>query len=109
MFDNIISNFGSAFDHQSSVFTCPVTGVYMFGVNVMSTPAAAAQVSLFIDDNSIFNVLADGVSGAYVTASNFAFVSCERGKSVWIKTFQRTNQEIHPYRYTTFSGFLISV
>ena len=109
IFDYDFSNFGSAFEPQSSVFTCPVTGVYMFGVNLMSDDGTHAQVALFVDEGFIFNVLADDVSSnVFVGASNFAVTSCSQGQGVWVKTYSRENQKISASRYTTFFGVLIA-
>ena len=108
IFDNVISNFGSAFDPQSSVFTCPVTGVYMFSVHLMGLAGSHAQVALFVDAGVVFQVISDNIRGAYNPASNVAFASCYQGQSVWIKTFLRSNQQIYEYSYTSFSAMLMS-
>ena len=109
IFDDVISNFGSAFEPQSSIFTCPVTGVYMFGVNLMTPVNDSAQVHLNIDNERLFNVLADDAFDVYSTGTNFAFVSCSQGQSVWVETNRnRVNQKFHSNRYTTLSAILIS-
>ena len=92
IFDNVISNFGSAFEPQSSVFMCPVSGVYMFGLSLMNRASAHTEVALYVDEGLIFRVIADDVGGVFASASNFAFASCNQGQRVWIKTIKRVNQ-----------------
>ena len=108
IFDDIITDVGNAYDVNSSIFTCPVSGVYMFSMSFMSTPDNYSEVFLMHQGSAVIRLYADDVVSSYTSASNLAFVQCSQGQSLWVMTSSgRDAHDVHVY--TTFSGMLLSL
>ena len=107
-FQNVTSNIGNSFQLATSIFVCPISGVYFFSLTVASVNANnIMSAHLMKEAQSLVSLYAkaDGLnqSGAG------SVVTCERGESVWV---QCTGDARHmnggeTYKYSTFSGFLL--
>lgn len=110
IFDTILFNIGDAFDPISSIFTCPVTGVYVVTVSVASYSSGYAQVIIVKEGQKQTGVFADDVSGQISAASTSAVTACIAGERVWVEstagaTSIRANVDV---RDTSFSVFLLN-
>ena len=47
VFDDLLESSGGGYDRTKGIYTCPVTGLYSFGMHLMSIDARA-NVSLYV-------------------------------------------------------------
>ena len=108
-FPNVTYNLGGAYSGVTSLFTCPVDGMY------------AMHVTLLVDDNSdlVADILLDGDVLATVLCddneshmcSNMAVFECGAAQQVWVQTVTNADHEAlvdDGRHFNTFSGYLIS-
>lgn len=108
IYDQILYNAGGGYDGTTGIFTCPISGVYMFAIFVESFTLRTAIIELVIDGNDslISAVSEQAVDGQDNTGGNVLIVHVVKGQRVWARTYDSDNQDIYPY-FTTMSGVLI--
>ena len=109
MFDDVITNIGNAYDVDSSTFICPISGIYMFSLSLMSAAGHFSQAYIMHQGSVIVRAFADDDASAYASSSNVAFVQCTQGQSVWVMTSSANGHEMYPAQYTTFTGALYAI
>ena len=111
-FPTVITNEGGGYVSSQHEFICPRTGVYMFSVSVVRTPANSAILKIFMDDTLLVAAFAAGSSNA--ATSNTVFVRCNSGGSVYVQCYTqgscsvRSNNLYYDNNATTFSGMLVA-
>lgn len=101
LFDGVISNYGNA----ESVFTCPVSGYYMFFTDVHANPDESFCPEIYYGRRSIFpgTYAEDGTN-----SSTMLIIYCQSGQQVWVRAYEggqlRGGQPV-----STFSGALIEL
>ena len=105
IFDVVLTNIGAAFDPEESVFTCPVTGLYLFSITIHASAGQAAEVQIEKQGISLVQTYTESIH----TAANMAFVQCAAGEGVSVKTQNFDDQEMYADFYSTFSGMLVSI
>ena len=107
MFDGVISNFGGYYNNASSIFWCPVDGVYFVFVNVMGNTSANANVDIMVDDVPVGRARADMDVANQNKGSGFVLVDCSVGQNIWIKNNYDNQALFAGSRQSTFSGYLL--
>ena len=108
-FDRISSNLGNHYNAGTSKFTCPVNGLYVFSVSVLSGNGKNMFAEIMKEERSYAMAWGDKQDN-YESGSVLAVITCSSGENVWI----RCNFNGHrmygesSYGYSTFSGFLLS-
>ena len=107
VFDTVMSNFGQAYNGNSGVFHIPVSGTYMFFVNILSERDNFIETELLVEGKTIAEIYS-GATQFYGAGSNFVIVTVKRGQNVWVKVHNAysTNMAIHCC-WSTFSGYLL--
>ena len=109
LFQDVRTNIGGAYDDSSSVFTCPVTGVYVISVSVTSSINQTITGRIRIEKQTY--VLASGDIDPVSQNSGSAMVVeyCIQGENIWIESGTNEFHETHgnsPSR-SSFSAFLL--
>lgn len=110
IFDVTVSNVGSAYDAATSMFTCPVTGVYMFTVTIYGADAQETEAAVRMDGSSLVSTYVS--SFGWNTGSNTVFQLCQTGQVVDVicgplGNCQYQASEFHAIN--SFSGVLIGL
>ena len=100
------TNLGSHFDTSTSVFTCPVSGVYEFRLHLHSTEAYAALLLVYLNDDVIASALAQDSTFA-ASASTSAITHCEALSRVKVMAGNIASYVLGPTT-TLFSGKLLT-
>ena len=107
LFESVVSNVCDDFDPSMGVFTCPVTGLYMFHVTLASRfSESTTNVSSLKKQGT---TLASFIGRYAKQASNQVFVECLTGESVYVEAV--TDISIYGYderRYSSFIGALMT-
>ena len=107
----MLSNFGGGYDPVSSMFTCPVSGVYVISLTVMSPPGTNFIQGQVMKETEIYtSTLADDHSDAYTSSSTTSVLRCEAGERIWVRS-DNENSVMYgsgaQHRLSTVSGFLL--
>ena len=109
IFDGEVTNIGNHYDVGSSKFTCPVTGIYAFGVNIMKKNSMVrADVAIVLDGSDLTKAYADYDTISNLAASNFVVTQCSAGQTVWVRAFNDSELESYD-KHVTFIGFLLHI
>ena len=113
-FPKVISNFGRFYNTKANECTCPVSGIYMFSVKILSDHGTRAWASIMINNKQLVSTLAHGTD-VYLysrigTGSNIVVAHCKKGDKVWVRNPTSESMKLHDEirHYTSFSGFLIT-
>ncbi|KAH9504537.1 Complement C1q tumor necrosis factor- protein 2 [Bulinus truncatus] len=109
IFEKVLTNIGGGYDPATGIFTCPVQGLYVFNVGILSTPRSLATINLVHSGRYLISVNAydDRNHG---TGSRTVVVDCQRGDTVYAVAatpaylFAGT---ANSYEHNIFSGFLV--
>ena len=114
LFRDVSFNSGNAFDLDTSAFTCPITGVYVFTL-VQSQGSAAASLQIMSEMDVLFSALENeseaGVDRTWLTTSGTVVSRCNGGQRVWIQSGDSGQVFVHHSRkkHTVFVGFLLMI
>ena len=107
-FDLVLTNVGGHFSEDVSSFICPVDGLYLFSVSVVTSYGtdAYAYVGIFTDSDFLAYVYAQntGDNENYSAASSTIVVECFVGSRVWVETIG--DSYFHAV-FNMFSGSLL--
>ncbi|PVD24373.1 hypothetical protein C0Q70_14854 [Pomacea canaliculata] len=107
-FNNVITNVGNGYNHQTGVFTAPVAGLYAFHLNIMGTNESPA-VHLAIEKEGpevIGHAWAEGSTDNYDQGSTTVVVSMQQGQQAWVR-HQGGNTHIRGSNWSAFTGLLV--
>lgn len=111
IFETTLSNIGNAYDSHSSIFTCPVTGVYVITVSVTGRPGTVSDVNIMQDNQWLVSAYADSAADHISAATMTAVVECTSGQRIWVESAQLSTtygDHVAYWRSTAFSGFLLN-
>ena len=86
LFEGIISNYGNYYDPVTSIFTCPVHGFYMLGVDFWGSYGEEMCIQIMKDDQVLIIAESDDDDAAYQHAGATVIVECEQGGTLYIKS-----------------------
>ena len=109
IFDDVLTNVGDAYDAKSSVFTCPVTGVYLFTMTLLPGVDEVAEAIIYKENGVVSKVYASRSPDRHSQATNLSFVSCTKGQRVWVKAIVFDNQVMFHNMFTTLFGMLVAI
>ena len=109
IFNRIQSSFGDAYEPVSSMFTCPVTGVYVIYLTVTSSVGNEFQALIYHEVSYSMAVWPDNDVDTRNTGSSTVVRDCDAGQRIWIRSQINGEMYGHPYgnRLSSFSVFLL--
>ena len=113
LFREVTFNSGDAFDADTSAFTCPTFGVYIFTL-VYTQRATSARLHIMKETDVLFTLVADQshavAAPTWSTSSGTVVVQCDSGQRVWVQsnTSGQVFSQNNRLKHTVFVGFLLS-
>ena len=83
-FPLVMTNVGGGYDPNTSKYTCPVTGEYLFSAAVMSKLGYVAHPRIVIDGHNKVSVWSDGRGGSHGQGTVVIVVKCNQRQQVWV-------------------------
>lgn len=120
LFDDIKTNIGKAYDRTTGIFTCPLSGTYIFSLNLACAEGSYLQASIVKNNvEQVFMAVCDhrrrkSADGYYLYCGSTqnggtAILSLARGDQITVKkvwpSFGKSTAAGNGY--TTFSGYLL--
>ena len=104
IFDGIISNFGNNYHTDSSIYLCPKSGVYGFGMTILTDDyfmnarlMREKAVLVGLQEHALHN-----------TGSVSVVTECLKGEKVWVRTVSEpTSYHGSEGRRSVFWGYLL--
>ena len=108
IFNRIQSSFGDAYEPVSSMFTCPVTGVYVIYLTVTSNVGSQFRAFIYHEGYTMA-VWPDNDVDTRNTGSTSVILDCEAEQRIWIRAQINGDMYGNPNdaRISSFSGFLL--
>ena len=106
VFESTHSNFGLSYQALNGIFICPVNGVYLFIVELLSQYGALMYAEIMMDNVVIGRAYTGLIAGTYSHASNSLVMSCDAGSEVWLRT-NGDDRRVRSALFSTFSGFML--
>ena len=108
IYDNILTNDGNGYDDRSGLFTCPVTGTYMFVVDSLASRNIWLNVK--VNNNRVLARLHVGggelKENTLIQISRTIIVKLNAGDYVKVEN-QHRNGRLYHDSYSGFSGSLL--
>ena len=106
IFDVVISNFGESYLQPSNVFMCPVHGVYMFNVNLITRLGLDMIGQIYLNGETAAGFFARGETES--TGSALVIIECFEGDKVWVRNGpDNSHMDGGGIRHSIFSGTLL--
>ncbi|GAB1603188.1 caprin-2-like, partial, partial [Argonauta hians] len=105
VFDNIVTNFGNAYNPETGIFISPMKGTYQFFVKILSGFNEKVETAL-IANNIEVTRLYSGAQHAHGSSSAAVFIALDKGEEVYVKALYQKSNHIHGV-YSTFGGYLL--
>ncbi|KAL3886463.1 hypothetical protein ACJMK2_026448 [Sinanodonta woodiana] len=105
IFNKVDYNEGNAYDPYAGIFTCPVSGTYLFFTNILSVPhRGTVETEIVVDGIGRGRTNAfDSVDVDQGTAA--AALHCTAGRRIWVKCMAGT--QTWGDMYSSFTGVLL--
>ncbi|XP_063438550.1 complement C1q-like protein 4 [Mytilus trossulus] len=106
IFDDVITNIGSAYDFRTGHFTSPNDGVYFFASTFLKTGSSSSLHLQMIKNNDMISQ-GHAASGDFEAGSMNALVSLKRGDSVLVRHHAGSGIESIHGGWGFFSGYQV--
>nr|CBX41700.1 putative C1q domain containing protein MgC1q51 [Mytilus galloprovincialis] len=106
IFDDVITNIGSAYDFRTGHFTSPNDGVYFFASTFLKTGSSSSLHLQMIKNNDMISK-GHAASGNSESGSMNAIVSLKRGDSVIVRHHAGSSTETIQGDWSFFSGYQV--
>lgn len=105
VYDRVVTNEGSANNDQTSKFTTPAGGLYLFAWSPLSDSGKTSDVALFVNGKRTARIAQNNIGGEgkYITASSTVILNLKRGDIVHLADSANTPADLRG-EYSTFSG-----
>ena len=108
LYDNIVTNYGGAYNQSTGSFTAPYHGLYFFTINFMSQENKASHLAIHLNDDRLCTAYAG--NGQYDVASCSIIKELNKGDVVNVKAIHigSTLHQVNVFHrnHHGFVGFL---
>lgn len=106
IFETTITNYGSAYDPRSGIFTAPVSGMYVFFFDIECAKTNGDTYTELLRDGARVGIqtYCHGL-GDYDNSASLGVLHLNAGDTVWVRLYDSDNRYFGGK--TIFSGFMI--
>jgi hypothetical protein len=106
-YDQVITNWGNAYQPSTGVFTAPYNGLYSISCTMMAHPDNAVHVVIKHNGKKV-SVLYSSTK-TFPQAAQTVQLKLKKGDKITIQNYNNKAAKIHDHgSYNVFSGFLIT-
>ncbi|XP_062596183.1 uncharacterized protein LOC134257611 [Saccostrea cucullata] len=88
VFPSVITNAGNGYNPSTGIFTAPITGMYVFFVNVQGHGAKTIFVDIVLNGSTKVRTMAYSTGNDYDDAGpNLVVLTIQKGDAVWVKHY----------------------
>ncbi|XP_053396853.1 complement C1q-like protein 4 [Mercenaria mercenaria] len=102
-FDTVITNVGNAYSTTTGVFTCPVSGIYLFVCNIVGGPTGQTRIRVYHNGKAIGRPWTG--NGVHEPGADSTVIHAEAGDEVYVKDL--ITWSINLDNFSKFTGVLI--
>ncbi|XP_045174446.2 complement C1q-like protein 4 [Mercenaria mercenaria] len=106
VFDDVITNLGTAYSKYAGDFRAPVSGTYVFSVTLMAYGGHTTHYRIVKNGTGMGNIYLRGQDGAYTSSALTTVLELKQGDSVSVQNID-PDEYLFGYAYNAFSGFLL--
>ncbi|XP_052802603.1 complement C1q tumor necrosis factor-related protein 2-like isoform X2 [Mya arenaria] len=111
VFDQMISNYGDAYNPRTGIFTCTRTGLYLFSVSLeghYTDGQGDIPAAITMDGTHLGYLVSDPIkSGQDVQGAVTMVTQVREGQRVWVEVYYRNDVSVFR-TFSTFTGVLLS-
>ncbi|XP_071957233.1 uncharacterized protein [Antedon mediterranea] len=108
IWEHEFSNIGGDFDMETGVFNVTVSGSYFFTFHVSKTSRQTyPHVQLVKNGENVISAIDYGPNDSDDSSGNSVILTLRKGDVIWMVLHGERELSSNPYKFTTFSGFLI--
>lgn len=109
VFQSVIHNFGNAYDVTAGIFTAPVTGLYLFSVQICTYYSNHGRFQAVVDRSAnVILAIQEYDSSHHTSTSNTVSQYLTEGQRVWVQaSYGSTNLFEDAECWNQFSGCLV--
>ena len=106
LFDATISNIGYYYNADTSMFTCPYDGLYIFSIHFNTSSDYSMYAHIALDNQFLTGTYEENKHGQ---ASAQAVIECIAGQNVWVECSDGSGYMWgdSTYKWSLFSGVLL--
>ena len=106
VFDDTVSNFGSAYSTTTGIFTAPTSGTFFFFASIMSHANEYLETEIVVNGVRVALMYGYG-NNRFDQGTNAAVVGLEEGDKVWVRHVGQEGLKVYGGTWSSFSGFHI--
>ena len=107
IFDGIVSNVGNHYSTDTSIFTCPYNGLFLFSLSFNAYDKDDMEAEIMLENEGLVMVLAN--SNGFSQASGIVLTECNVGDIIWVRCVRGGDSMYgnQTYRWSHISGTII--
>jgi hypothetical protein len=83
-FDDVITNIGNAYSQATGIFNCPISGLYLFSLNVLTDTKGFIAADVVQNGNRIARPYTNGGTGNHDSGSDTVVVHAKVGDEIFV-------------------------
>ncbi|XP_045198853.2 C1q-related factor-like [Mercenaria mercenaria] len=106
VFEDVVTNFGNAYNNHQGVFVAPVSGLYLITTSVLSRQDREVWADVVVNGTVIVRLNGRGTDGRHGSGAQTVVVTLKKGDDVSVQN-EANDDAYWGTKYTSFGGFLI--
>lgn len=106
-FDDVITNIGNAYSQTTGIFHCPISGLYLFSLNILTDTAGNLSVDIVQNGKRIARpyTISAASTGEHASASDTVVVHAKIGDEIYVNHMD--GHSVYLDNMSLFTGVLL--